>query len=85
MYDTDGVAKNRTTIANGAFVGSNSTLVAPVEVGAEAIVAAGSVITSDVPARALALGRARQATKEARADDTRKKLRDIHEQRSAVQ
>ena len=53
----DGVAKNRTSIAADAFIGSNSTLVAPVTVGQGALVAAGSVITSDVPADALALGR----------------------------
>ena len=60
----DGVAKHLTTIGDGAFVGSDSTLVAPVTVGAGAYVAAGSSITEDVPPGALALGRARQVTKE---------------------
>ena len=60
----DGVRKHRTTIAAGAFVGSNSTLVAPLEIGAGAYVAAGSVITQAVPPDALALGRARQELKE---------------------
>ena len=59
----DGVNKHQTTIGPGAFVGSNSTLVAPVEVGAGSYVGAGSVITKPVPAEALALGRARQIVK----------------------
>lgn len=60
----DGVRKSRTQIGAGAFVGSNSTLVAPLEIGAGAYVAAGSVITEGVPEDALALGRSRQVTKE---------------------
>jgi bifunctional UDP-N-acetylglucosamine pyrophosphorylase/glucosamine-1-phosphate N-acetyltransferase len=60
----DGSAKHVTIIEDGAFVGSDSTLVAPVRVGKGAYIAAGSTITEDVPADALALGRARQATKE---------------------
>ena len=64
----DGVHKHVTTIGDGAFVGSDSTLVAPVTVGAGAYVAAGSSITEDVPANALALGRARQVTKEGWAE-----------------
>ncbi len=59
----DGVNKHPTRIEAGAFIGSNSTLVAPVRVGPGAYVAAGSVITEDVPKDALALGRARQVTK----------------------
>jgi bifunctional UDP-N-acetylglucosamine pyrophosphorylase/glucosamine-1-phosphate N-acetyltransferase len=59
----DGTHKHRTVIEDGAFVGSDSTLVAPVRVGKGAYVAAGSTITEDVPADALALGRARQTTK----------------------
>jgi bifunctional UDP-N-acetylglucosamine pyrophosphorylase/glucosamine-1-phosphate N-acetyltransferase len=59
----DGRAKNPTRIGAGAFVGSNSTLVAPLEIGAGAYTAAGSVITDTVPADALALGRARQENK----------------------
>ena len=59
----DGVHKHPTRIEAGAFVGSNSTLVAPVVVGEGAYVAAGSTITEDVPARTLALGRARQVLK----------------------
>lgn len=60
----DGVSKKQTQIGAGAFVGSNSTLVAPVEIGAGAYLAAGSVITHPVPADALALGRSRQVVKE---------------------
>jgi bifunctional UDP-N-acetylglucosamine pyrophosphorylase/glucosamine-1-phosphate N-acetyltransferase len=59
----DGVKKSRTTIGDGAFVGSNSTLVAPVEIGEGAYLAAGSVITDPVPPDALALGRSRQVVK----------------------
>ncbi|MGN6591415.1 MAG: bifunctional UDP-N-acetylglucosamine diphosphorylase/glucosamine-1-phosphate N-acetyltransferase GlmU [Terriglobales bacterium] len=59
----DGVNKHRTAIGAQAFVGSNSTLVAPVEIGDGAYIAAGSVITEPVAADALALGRARQVEK----------------------
>jgi bifunctional UDP-N-acetylglucosamine pyrophosphorylase/glucosamine-1-phosphate N-acetyltransferase len=59
----DGVTKSPTRIEDGAFVGSDTTLVAPVTVGEGAYVAAGSTITSDVPAGALALARARQVLK----------------------
>jgi bifunctional UDP-N-acetylglucosamine pyrophosphorylase/glucosamine-1-phosphate N-acetyltransferase len=60
----DGNAKHRTTIGKDAFIGSNSALVAPVEIGAGAYVGSGSVITENVPAGALALGRGRQIVKE---------------------
>lgn len=59
----DGTRKHRTELADGVFIGSNSTLVAPVRVEAGGYVGAGSVITADVPAGALALGRARQVIK----------------------
>jgi len=59
----DGVHKHQTTIGDGVFVGSDSTLVAPLTVGDGAYIAAGSCITDDVPADALALGRSRQVTK----------------------
>ena len=52
----DGAAKHRTDIGKGAFIGSNSALVAPVKIGDGAYVGSGSVITADVPADALALG-----------------------------
>jgi bifunctional UDP-N-acetylglucosamine pyrophosphorylase/glucosamine-1-phosphate N-acetyltransferase len=60
----DGTAKHRTTIGQDAFIGSNTALVAPVVVGDGAYVGSGSVITGNVPADALALGRARQVVKE---------------------
>jgi len=60
----DGRTKSVTKIGKGVFVGSNSTLVAPVEIGDGAYLAAGSVITDPVPPDALALGRARQVVKE---------------------
>jgi len=59
----DGVRKNLTTIGEGAFVGSNCTLVAPIEVGDGSYVAAGSVITKPVPADSLGIGRAHQFVK----------------------
>jgi bifunctional UDP-N-acetylglucosamine pyrophosphorylase/glucosamine-1-phosphate N-acetyltransferase len=59
----DGIRKHSTVIGDGAFVGSNSILVAPVEIGPGAYTAAGSVITEPVPSDALALGRARQTVK----------------------
>ena len=59
----DGHQKHPTRIEAGAFIGSNTCLVAPVTVGEGAYVAAGSTVTEDVPGDALALGRARQITK----------------------
>ena len=63
----DGYNKHRTTIGARAFIGSDTALVAPVTVGDGAIVAAGSVITEDVPADALAIARGRQENKPGRA------------------
>lgn len=60
----DGFAKHRTVIGEGAFVGTNSSLVAPISIGDGAYVGSGSVITADVPPDALALGRGRQTVKE---------------------
>jgi bifunctional UDP-N-acetylglucosamine pyrophosphorylase / glucosamine-1-phosphate N-acetyltransferase len=60
----DGAAKHRTEIGRDAFIGSNSALVAPVKIGEGAYVGSGSVITQDVPADSLALGRSRQVVKE---------------------
>ncbi|AFL87692.1 glucosamine-1-phosphate N-acetyltransferase, UDP-N-acetylglucosamine pyrophosphorylase [Terriglobus roseus DSM 18391] len=67
----DGVNKHRTTIGDGVFVGSDSTLIAPVTLASGSYVAAGSSITDDVPTGALALGRARQVTKPGWAADRR--------------
>lgn len=60
----DGIKKHKTKIGSNAFIGSNSTLVAPVEIGENAYIGAGSVITKPVPPKALALGRGRQVIKE---------------------
>jgi len=59
----DGFVKSRTEIGAGAFIGSNSALVAPVKIGDGAYVGSGSVVTKDVPADALALGRVTQVNK----------------------
>ena len=67
----DGFGKHRTEIGKGAFIGSNSALVAPVKVGAGAYVASGSVITGNVPDDSLGVGRARQVNKEGWARDLR--------------
>ena len=69
----DGVSKHRTRIGADAFVGSNSTLVAPIEIGDSSYIGAGSVITDPVPPDALALGRARQVVKEGWAAKRKKK------------
>jgi bifunctional UDP-N-acetylglucosamine pyrophosphorylase/glucosamine-1-phosphate N-acetyltransferase len=71
----DGFNKWPTTIGVRAFIGSNTALVAPVSVGDGAYVASGSVVTSDVPADALAIARARQVDKPGRADELRQRLR----------
>ena len=63
----DGFAKHRTEIGRNVFIGTNSSLVAPVTIGDGAMVGAGSVITDNVPKDALALGRGRQVVKKARA------------------
>jgi len=60
----DGVHKHQTTIGDNVFVGSDSTLVAPITIGDGSYIAAGSSITEDVPQGALALGRSHQVTKE---------------------
>ncbi len=69
----DGYHKNRTEIGDGAFIGSNSTIIAPRTIGAGAFVAAGSVISQDVPDDAMAIGRARQENKEGWAISWRNK------------
>jgi bifunctional UDP-N-acetylglucosamine pyrophosphorylase/glucosamine-1-phosphate N-acetyltransferase len=60
----DGTRKYRTKIGDRAFIGSNATLVAPLEIGEDSYVGAGSVVTESVPPESLALGRARQVVKE---------------------
>jgi bifunctional UDP-N-acetylglucosamine pyrophosphorylase/glucosamine-1-phosphate N-acetyltransferase len=71
----DGVNKHRTIIGERAFIGSNAALVAPVEIGAGAIVAAGSVVTRDVPKDALSVARGQQVDKPGRAAEIRARLR----------
>lgn len=60
----DGEKKSKSTLEDGVFVGSNSTLVSPVKLGKDAYIAAGSVINKDVPTGALGIGRSRQSNKE---------------------
>jgi bifunctional UDP-N-acetylglucosamine pyrophosphorylase/glucosamine-1-phosphate N-acetyltransferase len=69
----DGEKKHETRIGDGAFIGSDSILVAPIEIGAGAYVAAGSTLTKPVPPGALALGRARQENKEGWAERRRER------------
>ena len=69
----DGITKSATVIEDGAFIGSDSQLIAPVRVGKGAYVAAGSSITDDVPAGALAITRGRQIVKEGWADKRKKR------------
>jgi bifunctional UDP-N-acetylglucosamine pyrophosphorylase/glucosamine-1-phosphate N-acetyltransferase len=71
----DGVTKNPTTIDDGAFIGSDSQLIAPVRIGKDAYVAAGSSITEDVPDGALAIARGKQLNKEGWVERKRKKTR----------
>ena len=69
----DGAAKHPTKIGDQAFIGSNSTLVAPVTIASQSIVAAGSTITEDVPGDGLAFGRTRQTVKVKAAEALREK------------
>jgi bifunctional UDP-N-acetylglucosamine pyrophosphorylase/glucosamine-1-phosphate N-acetyltransferase len=70
----DGFSKYQTVIEDGAFIGSDATLVAPVRVGKGGYVGAGSCITEDVPDDALAIGRGRQVNKDGWARDRRAKI-----------
>ncbi|HMO19016.1 MAG TPA: bifunctional UDP-N-acetylglucosamine diphosphorylase/glucosamine-1-phosphate N-acetyltransferase GlmU [Oligoflexia bacterium] len=69
----DGTKKSKTVIGKNSFVGSNSTLIAPVEIMSDAYVAAGSVISKTVPSKALGIGRARQQNYEGWMDKKRTK------------
>ncbi len=69
----DGFGKNLTVLGEGVFIGSNSTLVAPVTIAARAYVGAGSTVAQDVPEGSLAIGRARQENKAGYADRIRKR------------
>jgi len=70
----DGYQKHVTTLEDGAFIGSDSQLVAPVTVGKDAYVATGTTVTQDVPADALAIGRARQENKQGLGKRLRERL-----------
>jgi bifunctional UDP-N-acetylglucosamine pyrophosphorylase/glucosamine-1-phosphate N-acetyltransferase len=71
----DGVNKHTTVIGARVFVGSDSTLVAPIRIGDGAYIGAGSCITREVPADALAVGRSRQMTKEGWAAGKRARMK----------
>ncbi len=77
----DGYLKHETVIGEGAFVGSNSSLVAPVTIGDGAYVGSGSVVTADVPADALTVGRARQVIYAGRGAELRARLQAAKEER----
>lgn len=77
----DGVMKHRTVIGKDVFIGSDTMLVAPVKLGDRAMTGSGSVITEDVPAEAMAIGRARQVTKPGLATRLRERLRAIKAQK----
>jgi bifunctional UDP-N-acetylglucosamine pyrophosphorylase/glucosamine-1-phosphate N-acetyltransferase len=80
----DGTNKHRTTIGANVFVGSDVALVAPVSVGDGAVLAAGSVITEDVAADALALARGRQVQKPGRAPQMRAAAQDVRDRLRAA-
>jgi bifunctional UDP-N-acetylglucosamine pyrophosphorylase/glucosamine-1-phosphate N-acetyltransferase len=72
----DGAKKHRTVIGDGAFIGCNANLIAPVTVGEGAYVAAGSTITAEVPGGALGVARARQENKPGWVERRRQRLED---------
>lgn len=77
----DGVLKHQTTIGARAFIGSNTSIIAPVTIGADALTGSGSVITADVPDAALAIARAKQINKPGLALRLKNKLLAIKAQR----
>ncbi|HEX5097900.1 MAG TPA: DapH/DapD/GlmU-related protein, partial [Polyangiaceae bacterium] len=76
----DGFQKHKTTIGAGAFIGSDSQLVAPVTIGKGAFVASGTTVTEDVPDEALALSRTPQVTKAGRGKALRERLAEAAKQ-----
>ena len=72
----DGINKNITSIDDGSFIGSNSSLVAPIKIGKNAIIGAGSVITDDVPDESLSLERSKQVTIKNKTKNHFKKLKN---------
>ncbi len=79
----DGFGKHKTEIGAGSFVGSNSTLVAPLSLGDGVYVAAGSVVSEPVADNALVIGRARQVEKPGRAQDLRRRFKAAKDARSS--
>jgi bifunctional UDP-N-acetylglucosamine pyrophosphorylase / glucosamine-1-phosphate N-acetyltransferase len=77
--NSDGYNKFTTTIEDGAFVGSDCQIIAPVTVGANAYVATGTTVTFDVPADSLAIGRARQENKEGYAPRLRARFKALRD------
>jgi bifunctional UDP-N-acetylglucosamine pyrophosphorylase/glucosamine-1-phosphate N-acetyltransferase len=80
----DGAAKHPTTIGSRVFIGSDTALVAPVRVGDGAYVAAGSVITENVPADALGIARGRQANKPGWAAARRREIQRVAKSKSSA-
>lgn len=80
----DGIRKNPTTIGERVFVGSGTELIAPIEIGDGAYLAAGSTITDSVPADAMAFARARQETKPGRARQRRERMQGSNPQAAAA-
>jgi bifunctional UDP-N-acetylglucosamine pyrophosphorylase/glucosamine-1-phosphate N-acetyltransferase len=78
----DGYSKHKTTIGRDVFIGSDSQLVAPVTVGDGAYVATATSVTEDVPAQALAIGRARQSNKQGYAPKLRARLKAAKDARA---
>src|SRR5678815_3979919 len=83
LCNYDGFQKHVTVIEDGAFIGSDSQLVAPVRIGRGAYVGTGTTVTEDVPADALALSRVRQEGKEGYAERLRGRLKAAKEAKSA--
>jgi len=78
----DGFNKNKTVLGDRVFIGSDSQLIAPVSLGDDAYVAAGSTVTNDVPAGDLAIARARQRNKAGFAERIRNRARDMSKKKS---
>lgn len=77
----DGFSKHKTTIGARAFIGSNSSLVAPVTIGTDSYIGSGSVITNDVSENSLALSRTKQVVKIGRATEIRNRLLQLKQSR----